>query len=168
MCRYRTTLFLKGFHVYLIRFKQTRFVSTRLDITRSPVSVLLAVCFCSLSVFLRCLFFVACGRCVRCRQFIGLHGLWRVSSSFRHKTHPAHPMWWIGLVCLWFPFAGRGDLGQLAGKILRVIGNGSSTNYITLLKKSNNAVMHTRDSTQTCVNHEMYILRYCIGNLSTR
>ena len=43
----------------LIRFKQTRFVSTRLDITRSPVSVfarclfLLAVCFSSLSVFCR-------------------------------------------------------------------------------------------------------------------
>ena len=153
---------------HLIRFKQTRFVSTRLDITRSPVSVfarcliLLAVCFSSLSVF------VTWGRCVRCRQFIGLHSLWRVSSSFRHKTHPAHPMWWMGLVCLWFPFAGRGDLGQLAGKILRVIGNGSSTNYITLLKKSNNAVMHTRDSTQTCVNHEMYMLQYCIGNLSTR
>ena len=59
MCRYRTTLFLKGFHVYLIRFKQTCFVSTRLDITRSPLSVfarclfLLAVCFSSLSVFCR-------------------------------------------------------------------------------------------------------------------
>ena len=43
----------------VIRFKQTCFVSTRLDITGSPLSVfahclfLLAVCFCSLSVFCR-------------------------------------------------------------------------------------------------------------------
>ena len=36
----------------------------------------------------------------------------------------------------WPPLTGRGDLGQLAGKIIRVIGNGSSTNYtyIALLK----------------------------------
>ena len=47
-----------AYHLRIIRFKQTRFVSTRLDITRSPLSVfarcliLLAVCFP------RCLFFV--------------------------------------------------------------------------------------------------------------
>ena len=44
---------------WLVRFKQTCFVSTRLDITWSPVSdfarclFLLAVCFSSLSVFCR-------------------------------------------------------------------------------------------------------------------
>ena len=51
----RLYIILSLLDLQLLRFKQTRFVSTRLDITRSPVSVfarclfLLAVCFLSLA-----------------------------------------------------------------------------------------------------------------------
>ena len=37
---------------------------------------------------------------------------------------------------LFFVFSFAGDLGQLGEKIPRVIGNGSSTNFIAILKKS--------------------------------
>ena len=57
---------------------------------------------------------------------------------FVHKNPPDPPCVVIGafLFKSFTPLTGRGDLGQLAGKIIRVIGNGSSTNYtyIALLK----------------------------------
>ena len=62
----------------LIRFKQTCFVSTRLDIAGSP-----------LSIFARCLFLSLEGPASGVVSFIGLHSLWLMSSFFRHK--PTQP-----------------------------------------------------------------------------
>ena len=58
-------------------------------------------------------------------------------SSSQKPPSPPYMVDWIGVFVIFL--CGKGDLGKLAGKILRVIGNGSSTNFITLLKKSNNA-----------------------------